>query len=123
MKYSDVIKEIKKIPTIRIIHDIDKWYSIQNCTYAVFRVVKELHHYYAYIAYGLAVSTDNLKLNNKYYLYVTGKDGNKCTLWDEYHKIKISDTKEIKKAINNLHRELKVCLNEVKKLSFAGDFE
>ena len=54
---------------------------------------------------------------------VKGKDGNKCTHWEGYNKIRITDTKEILKAINNLHREVKVCENELKKLSFTGDFE
>ena len=123
MKYCNVIKEIEKVPTIRFLDDEENWYSVRHCIYAVFRIVKVDSAYYANIAYGLGVDADYVKDGRPNYLYVKGKDGNRCTCWEDYHKIRISDTKEILKAINNLHIEVKMCENEVKKLSFAGDFE
>ena len=123
MKYCDVLEEIEKVPTIKFLDDKENWYSVKHCLYAVFRIVKISGAYYAYIAYGLGVDADYVKNGMPNYLYVKGKDGNKCTHWEGYNKIRITDTKEILKAINNLHREVKVCENELKKLSFAGDFE
>ena len=123
MKYCDVLEEIEKVPNIKFLSDEENWYGIRHCVYAVFRIVKSAGAYYAYIAYGLGVDSDYVKSGWPNYLYVKGKDGNKCTRWEDYNKIRISDTKEILKAINNLHREVKVCENELKKLSFAEDFE
>lgn len=123
MKYCNVIKEIEKVPTIKFLDSEENWYSVKHCVYAVFRIVKSGDAYYAYIAHGLGVDAEYVKLGSANYLYVKGKDGNKCTRWEDYNKIRISDTEEILKAINNLHKEVKVCENELKKLSFAGDFE
>ena len=123
MKYCNVIKEIQKVPTIMPLDGEENWYSVKHCIYAVFRIVKTGDAYFAHIAYGLGVDADNVKYGNPNFLYVKGKDGKKCTCWEDYNKIRISDTKEILKAINNLHKEVKLCENELKKISLSGDFE
>ena len=109
MKYCNVIKEIEKVPNIKFLDSEENWYSVKHCVYAVFRIVKSAGAYYAYIAYGLGVDADYVKSGWTNYLYVKGKDGNKCTHWEDYNKIRITDTEEI--------------LKELKKLSFAEDFE
>lgn len=123
MKYCNVIKEIEKVPTINFIDPEENWYSVKHCVYAVFRIVKSAGVYYAQIAYGLGVDADDVKIGRTNYLYIKDKYGKRCSRWEDYNKIRISNTKELLKAINNLHREVKVCENELKKLSFAGDFE
>ena len=122
MKYCNVIKEIEKVPTIKFLDSEENWYSVKHCVYAVFRIVKSGDAYYAYIAHGLGVDAEYVKLGSANYLYVKGKDGNKCTRWEDYNKIRISDTEEILKAINNLHKEVKVCENELKKLFINSGF-